>query len=326
VTPPFQRRFSWIPRIGFNADRIWNRFRVYPNSARRIANDFDAFHIVDHSYAQLVDSLPAERTGVYCHDLDAFRCLLDPRREPRPRWFRSLARTILRGLQHAALVFHSTQAVREQLLHHQLVDPTRLIHAPYGVSPEFTSSPLDQREPFDSTQPRLVHVGSCIPRKRIEILLQVFSEIRRQIPGAQLIKVSGEFTRDQQNLIQKSDLARSITHHHHLTRIELAQVYHRASVVMMTSDSEGFGLPVIEALACGAPVVASAIPALQEAGGIAASYAPVADIPSWETTVLRVLKGDGPSRDTRLQWASQFTWKAHAETIAAAYHRLIKHR
>ena len=74
-----------------------------------------------------------------------------------------------------------------------------------------------------------------------------------------------------------------------LTRAELAEVYRRAAVVLVPSEAEGFGLPVIEALACGAAVVASDIPALREAGGPAAVYAPVGDVGAWADAVAKVL-------------------------------------
>ena len=61
------------------------------------AGRFDLYHLVDHSYGQLVHVLPPGRAVVTCHDLDTFRCLLDPAAEPRPRWFRAMARRILDG-------------------------------------------------------------------------------------------------------------------------------------------------------------------------------------------------------------------------------------
>jgi hypothetical protein len=152
ICPTFRRRFTRLPIFGgrrsaFNADRLFNRHCDFPSHLRRIQassprREFDAFHVVDHSYAQLVHALPADRTGVYLHDLDAFRSLLEPNREPRPRWFRLMMRRVLTGLQKAALVFYSTAAVRSQVELHGLLDPTRLVHAPYGVCPEFTPDEL----------------------------------------------------------------------------------------------------------------------------------------------------------------------------------------
>src|SRR5271166_2567786 len=99
----------------------------------------------------------------------------------------------------------------------------------------------------------------------------------------------------------------------------------RATVVLMPSEAEGFGLPVIEALACGAAVVASDIPALREAGGPAAVYAPVGDIGAWSDLVAKLLTDPAaaPPRADRLAWAGRFTWTAHAEILARAYHRLL---
>ncbi len=330
VAPHFQRLVSRLSHpVGFNTDRLLNRFVHYPRFVRRVANQYDAFHVVDHSYSQLVCSLPAHRTGVYCHDLDAFRCLLDPPADPRPRWFRAMARRILTGLQHAAIVFHSTHAIRDQIERYGLLDVTRLRHVPYGVAAEFV--------PFDAVQPRslfatlppspwIAHIGSCIPRKRIDVLLDVFAHVRIKQPDLKLVKVGGEWTAQQRDQIAKLGLETAIVHLKNLDRTDLATVYRRASLVLVPSDAEGFGLPVIEALACGAIVVASDIPVLREAGGTAAMYAPVADVPAWAEVVHSLLESPvlAPAREHRLTWASQFSWATHATTIAEAYRELLQ--
>ncbi len=94
----------------------------------------------------------------------------------------------------------------------------------------------------------------------------------------------------------------------------------------MPSGAEGFGLPVIEALACGAAVVASDIPAMRESGGPAAAFVPVGDVGAWSDLVAKLLADPAaaPLRADRLAWAGRFTWTAHAEIIARAYHRLLR--
>jgi glycosyltransferase involved in cell wall biosynthesis len=315
----------------FNADRILNRFLFFPRHARRAAPRFDLFHVVDHTYAQLAHALPARRSGVYCHDLDAFRCLLDPAADPRPRWFRVLARRILAGLQEAAVVFHSTAAVGEQIGRAGLVPQDRLVLAPLGRPP--SSAPtrratrcclLPWLDRLDG-HPWLLHVGSCIRRKRIDVLLDVVAAVRETVPDVRLVKVSGDRSPEHRDRIARLGLTRSIVHVRDLTRAELAETYRRAAVVLVPSEAEGFGLPVIEALACGTPAVASDIPALREAGGPAAAYAPVGDVGAWADAVARVLAdpATSPSRAERLAWAARFSWAAHAETIARAYCRLL---
>src|SRR5262249_46578298 len=157
-----------------NADRLLNRFWVYPRHLRQLRGKFQFFHICDHSYAHLIHELPAERTGVYCHDLDAFRSILEPAREVRPKWYRFLMRRVLHGLQKAALVFYSTSAVQRQILAFGLLDPARLVQAPYGVAPEYNTNPgLGDLAPLPGldAEPFVLHVGSCIPRKRVDVLL-----------------------------------------------------------------------------------------------------------------------------------------------------------
>jgi glycosyltransferase involved in cell wall biosynthesis len=309
-----------MKRIGFNADRLVNRFITYPSHLRTIRNEFDCFHIVDHSYAQLVRALPAERTGVFCHDLDAFRCLIEPKQDPRPWWFRRLARRILSGLRKAALVFHSTQAVRCEMEAYSLVDPSRLVHAPYGVAVEFTAD-----GPSDQTHaPFILHVGSNIPRKRIDVLLKTFSGLRRRFVDLKLVKVGGEFTKQQQNLIRELGLREFIVHREGLSRVEIAALYRGASAVLLPSDAEGFGLPVVEALACGAAVIASDLPVLREVGGDAVKYAPVGDVDAWVDAVARTIEhpSECPTRELRLAQAGKFTWANHARIIREAYARL----
>src|SRR5205814_6426209 len=71
VAVPFRRRFGRLPLLGrrgaaFNADRLLNRHRDLPRALRRRAGAFDLFHVVDHSYAQVLHALPEGKAGVYC--------------------------------------------------------------------------------------------------------------------------------------------------------------------------------------------------------------------------------------------------------------------
>ena len=332
--PPYRRRFTRLPGVGrsrfaVNADRLANRYFAYPRFARSL-READAYHVVDHSYAHLVRELPAGRTGVYCHDLDAFRCLLEPQAEPRPRWFRSLMRRVLSGMQSASVVLATSRTTHAQILQLGLIDPAKLIEAPLGVAPEFHEhSPAEpiRLSALDALngRPWLLHVGSTIPRKRIDLLLEMFALARREIPELHLVKVGGEWTPGQREQIDRLGVASDITHLVGLPRSELAEVYRRATVVLIPSEAEGFGLPVIEALACGAPVVASDISALREAGGTAATYRPVGDLPAWVQAIVDTIRGDTTvtAKPDRLAWASRFRWQTHAATVAEAYAKLL---
>lgn len=335
VRPAMPSVVRRVPRLGarnaaLNADRMLTRFGLYPGRALLARGRFDAFHVVDHTYAQLAHVLPAGRTGVFCHDLDAFRSVLAPEREPRPAWFRLMARTQLAGLERASVVFHSTQAVRAELLARGVVDESRLVWAPYGVSPEYRPEPVpgDRSEellaPLDG-RPFLLHVGSAIPRKRLDVLFDVFAALRARHPELRLVQQGGTLSAAQRAQVESLGIGDALLQPPRQDRPTLAGLYQRAKAVLVTSEAEGFGLPVIEALACGAPVVASDIPVLREVGAETCAYCPVGDVPAWVDTVDALLSGrhPAPPREARLARAARFTWAAHARTVLDAYLRLL---
>jgi glycosyltransferase involved in cell wall biosynthesis len=332
VRPCFRKVFSGVVgsacRWAWNADRLANRLLVYPRFLRRMGDRFDAYHVVDHSYAAVVHALPAERTGVYCHDLDAFRCLLEPRRDPRPLWFRRYARYLLAGLQRAGVVFHSTQAVRQEILRYGLIAPERLVQAPYGVPPEFapaSACPPEREGGPSPRQPYLLHVGSCIPRKRIDVLLRVFAGVRQQFPQMSLVQAGGTWTADQVQLLSQLGMGDAVRQYRHLSRAALAELYRGASAVLLPSETEGFGMPVLEALACGTAVIASDLPSLREVGAAAVVYAPVGDVAAWVERVVALVQQPqtAPPVQERLAQAARFSCQAQARRIYDTYARLL---
>ena len=335
IDPALSRRFSRLPLLGrkraaLNADILLTRLWDYPRLVRRRAGDFDLLHVCDHSYAHLVHELPAARTGVYCHDLHAFRCLFEPDHEPRPRWFRSVQRHVLDGLKKAAVVFYSTADVRRRIDDLGLIDPDRLVHAPYGISPEYTPGP-DAADAAEAAalglggRPYLLHVGVCTTRKRIDVLLDVFALARKRYPDLRLAQIGGPWTPEQCEQIDRLGVAADVVQVRGLERRTIAALYRRAAMLLQPSEAEGFGLPVIEALACGATVVASDLPILREVGGDAAVYCPVADVPRWAEAVVRLLDDPAaaPEPSCRLAQARRFSWASHARTVLGAYQRLL---
>lgn len=316
--PAFRRRLGMLPgKLAFNADRFLNRYHDYPRWLSRFGST-GFYHLSDHSYAHLASVLPPARTGVYLHDLDAFRCLLEPEAEPRPWWFRKMTSRVLAGLQRASLVFHSTQVVRDAVVRHGLVPEERLVYAPYGYTADFS--------PDGATairgRPYLLHVGSCIPRKRIDVLLDVYAACRAVRPELLLVKVGGEWRPEHERVIEERGLRGFISHERDVDVATLAALYRGASCVVLTSEAEGFGLPLLEALACGAPVVASDIPPFREIGGRVCTYAALADSRSWVAPILAAVEGGASARRERSERARLFSWTRHARTIGDAYLRL----
>jgi len=356
IQPAFVRRLSRaagereanvrFSSARFNADRALNRFFDYPRALRRLRDNFDVFHIVDHSYAHLALELRGERTVVTCHDLDAFRCLLASGAERRSMPLRMMARRTLAGMRRAVRVCCDSVATRDALVANELVSSDRLVVVPNGVHPACS---LDPDSGADATAARLLgpagptdraaradrahsgviellHVGSTVPRKRIDVLLRILAAAREQFPNLRLVRVGGALTADQSSLARSLGVEESIVTMPFVDRAVLAAVYRRAALVLLPSEAEGFGLPLIEAMACATPVIASDLPVLREVGAGAAVYRTVADVPAWSEAVVAMLRERAANpgrwaerRAAAVRQASRFSWAAYAGRCAALY-------
>jgi glycosyltransferase involved in cell wall biosynthesis len=338
IRPPMRRRFSadgtardWR----FAADRLMNRFGDYPRLVRRLHSQFDVFHVVDHSYAQLVHALPAERTLVTCHDLDTFRAVLEPEAERRSPAFRLMTQRILSGLRRAGHIACDTDATRDGLVARIGIDPARTTVVHNGPHPSCTPRPettadaqaarlLGRRAGVD-----ILHVGSTIARKRIDTLLQVFAAVRLAHPDARLVRVGGPFTAQQRAMARDLDIESAIVVLPFLDRSTLAAVYRHCALLLLPSEREGFGLPVLEALACGTPVIASDIDAVREVGAETIVYCPPDDVECWIREVTEAVEERthepqrwAERRTAGISRAAVFSWARYAAQVVPLYARL----
>ena len=317
----------------FLADRLLNRMLLYPRRVRReVAGRFDVYHVIDHSYAQLALGLPWEQTVVTCHDVDAFRCLVDPADEPRPFWFRVMTRRILRGLRRAAVVVCGSVTARNDLLRFGLVDPSRLRVVPNGIDPALLAPPgpaaleraaelvRPQRGVFD-----LLHVASDIPRKRLDRVIEIVASLRKRGHWIRLVRVGPPMRAETRQLALDLGFGDYVE----LPFLEpdvLRAVYERCDLLLLTSDREGFGLPLLEAFAAGKPVVASDIPALRESSGGLATFVPPDSLRDWIDAIereLASLQADTGRAAARRAHAASVTWDDHVRGLIPVYAELL---
>ncbi len=206
------------------------------------------------------------------------------------------------------------------------IDRDRIDVVPLGVSARFTPDPAVAREPF------VLHVGDLHPRRNLAMLLDAVIELKRSEPScASLTLVLAGADRG---------LLASLTHQARAgagvlrylgqpTDDELIGWYRRAAVFAYPSRYEGFGLPPLEAMACGAPVIASTAASVPEVVGSAARLLAVDDARGWYESIRAVLTNHalaaelstgGPVR------AAQFTWERTARATVDTYTRAIAGR
>ena len=166
-------------------------------------------------------------------------------------------------------------------------------------------------------------------RAQASTLLRIVAAVRAEVPDVRLVRVGGPFTAEQRALARELAIDGAVTVLPFLDRSTLAAVYRRSALVLMPSEREGFGLPVLEAMACGTPVAASDIGALREVGGAAATYCRPGDVEAWTRTVVEALaeRRTRPDawqrrRDAAVERSAVFSWSRYATDVVALYRRL----
>jgi len=337
VRPPMPRRLTRLPLVAAPAkasilDRALARQWDYPRALGAIRGRFDVYHVVDHTYAHLVHALPADRTVVTCHDVDAFRSILQPEDEQRSAPYRWMSARILAGLRLAAHVPCDSESTRDALVSLAGFPQDRLSVIANGTDTARwqDTDALADLEAARLLGPRqgveLLHVGSTIARKRIDILLDVFAAVKAERKDARLIRVGGPFTAEQRVRARELGILDAVVVLPFVDRATLAAVYRRAALTLLPSEREGFGLPLVESLASGTPMVATDIPVLRELGGDAVSYCPLEDIVQWAIAILALLaeRERLPERwrlrrAAGVARASDFSWSHYAARLVGIY-------
>jgi glycosyltransferase involved in cell wall biosynthesis len=233
------------------------------------------------------------------------------------------------------MVTCDTRATRDDLVERNLLSPDQLVVVHNGVHPAMLAGDdADGRAEISrlAGPPRgdeLLHVGSTIARKRIDVLIEAFAVARRRRPSLTLLRAGGPLTEEQRGLAARLGVTDAIVDLPVLTPRALAALYRRAIITLLPSDLEGFGLPVIESLASGTPVLASRIGALVEVGGSAVAYAEPGKAASWSEAIDRLLaeREQEPGwwayrREQGRRHAAAFSWFEHARGVGEVYRRV----
>jgi glycosyltransferase involved in cell wall biosynthesis len=315
-----------------SVDRVLNRMVFYPRKLKGMAGRFDIYHIVDHSYAQLALELPANRTIISCHDIDTFRSLVQPDQDPRHPLFKAMTRRILAGFRRAQLIVCISQAAHDDIVRFNLADPARLRVVPNGIDPALLDEPPQEararasellppeRGVFD-----VMHVGNDIPRKRLDRLIEIVATLRKRGHWVRLVRVGSPLRPATRQLMIELALG-DVVELPFVERDVLRALYERCDLLLLTSDREGYGLPVLEAFAAGKPVVGSDIPALRESSGGLARVVPPESLHEWVAAIEDVLRAGDPTgalAAERRAHAATRTWDDHVRGLLPVYRELL---
>lgn len=305
--------------------RLWYRLRL-PLPVQLATGPLDLFHSPDFVLPPVRDSIP---TILTVHDLsfvhypDTFT----------PALVNYLNSVVPWSVARATHILADSQATKEDLINIWRVAAEKVTVLYSGVSGRFQPV-TDQkqlaavRQKYDlGRAPYLVSVSTLQPRKNFQMLIQAFKPVAEQQPHNLVIAGGkGWLYEEMMSEVQKQGLEGRVKFIGFVADGDLPALYSEASLMVFPSLYEGFGLPLLEAMACGVPVLSSNASCLPEVAGEAAVLLSPTEQEAWSQTMNGLLSN--PGQRARMVAAGflqarKFRWKKAAGELLEVYRRLV---
>jgi len=306
--PIYGLREQWqIPRVAKGSDLLHCPHYNVPcfYRGRLLVTIHDLTHIMDRTFRRTLPSL------VYARPMLAMAS---------------------RKADHIVTVSDFT---KRQIVERLRIAPEKVTVIYHGVSSHFR--PGNHEEAFQaassalqSRRPYLLYIGTLKPHKNIPTLIRAFALLRGRKKVEQQLLIVGDDPKWKEGLVRlcsRLGIAGHVSFFPHVAHAILPQVYAGADLMVMPSFIEGFGLPVLEAMACGTPVVCSQAASLPEVAGDAAEYFDPTNVNDVAAAIERVL-GSRELRETLrrkgLERVKLFSWDECVRRHCEVYRRVLQ--
>lgn len=328
LTQSLNRQFSWCPTTltPKTLARVWHRAHL-PLPIEVFTGRVNLFHATDFT---LPPTLPATKTLLTVHDLSFVR-VPETASPPLKEY---LDAVVPRSVHRADHILADSQATKDDLIELYRVAPDKISVLLSGVDARFRPvndipSRAAIREKYGiGHEPYIFTIGTVQPRKNYTRLIEALAEVRK-LHDVSLVIAGGKGWLED-------DMYRALDRLHMHDHVHLIGFAHDADLPTLYSDAlclafpslyEGFGLPILEAMACGIPVLTSNVSSMPEAAGDAALLVDPRDTPAITKALIRLIS-DSALRASLVQLgfaqAKRFTWDKSAEELAAIYETLLR--
>lgn len=235
-----------------------------------------------------------------------------------------------RSCQKAERVMTISESGRQDVYRYYGVPLERIDIVRPGVSQIFSLRTEEEVEAFRNrenlAQRFILHVGTLQPRKNVEVLLEAFAQLRQ--PDLELVLVGDKGWSYQSifDRVEELGLVDKVRFPGYVSDADLPLWYNAASVLVFPSVYEGFGLPVIQAMACGTPVIAANTSAIPEAAGSAARFFEPHDVRALAEHITAVLDDRQIAvtmHQRGLEQACEFSWQKAGQQLLASYRQVL---
>ncbi|MGH2506590.1 MAG: glycosyltransferase family 4 protein [Ktedonobacteraceae bacterium] len=304
---------------------LWYRWHV-PILANYVTGPVDIYHGLDFVLPPLSKKI---RKVVTIHDL----AFLEHPETAFPTVAVYLNKVVPEAVTRADVVVAVSQTTKQSLITHYHTPAEKIVVIPCGVGPQFqrvTDSVILEgiRSKFALQQPFIFCVGTLQPRKNHLGLIRAFHEMQQNKPNPLILVIAGDkgwMYEETQNLVKELKLEEKVRFLGRIGEHELIVLYSLAEMFAYPSFIEGFGIPPLEAMACGVPVITSNTSSLPEVAGDAALLVDPHDVHSIADALRRVAEDTQLREDLRqrgYRQAQRYTWSGAAAKMLAVYQRI----
>jgi glycosyltransferase involved in cell wall biosynthesis len=321
-------------RVGLDANAF---FKIYPFNWPEGDATADVVHLTHRTHATLLYRRFRQPVVVTVHDVIHYQHRQDPSmhiyRHQVQKQFDTLS---IRALRRATAIVASSQYTRQVLLTELNLPPDKVYSVPLGVdqqrfSPRTAPDWFLDKYGLARDGIYVLHVGTDEARKNLATLVTAFSMVHATHPQARLLRVGRPLYAEQRHSlveqVRSLGLENSVTMIDDVPDDELGFFYNLARVFVFPSLAEGFGLPVLEAMACGTPVVCSNTTSLPEIAADAALLIDPADATALAEAIAVLFQDEtrwAHCREAGIERAAQFSWQHTADKTAEVYAQMVE--
>lgn len=313
--------------------KYYQRYWHYPRQLKR--EKVDLFHVIDHSDGHLLywlKKLPQPKV-ITCHDLINLT-------QPKTFKGRSLLPIVsmaswnyaVRGMRYAESIIAVSNHTAKDITKYLDIEARSITTIPNAVSAEFKPLPSQQirelRKAMNLNDDDfcMLNVGSNNLRKNVSSILKAIAILRMQNRAVYFWKAGTDFDSSQKSFIAEHNLSAWVSYLGKPDQKQLRQIYNAADALVSPSTYEGFGLTILEAMACGTPVITSNVTSLPEVAGNAAILLESTDAETIVDAIIRLQSSPSERQaliERGLARSQEFTWAKTAKQVIQVYQQAL---
>jgi glycosyltransferase involved in cell wall biosynthesis len=298
----------------------FNNYFYFP---KKIPKGYDLYHISNERITKCCEN---NKPSIVTHHGYVTPYILKTEFNMITRLFLNLQN---KNLKHAERIITISQNMKKDIVKYLKIQPQKVDVVYLGVDHK-NFRPRDKKKvrkklSLDEDKKIILHVGTDVPRKNIKTILEAVNILKGKI-DFQFVRIGGPLYTSR-DLLHRLNLESYV---HEIGPVEgklVSLYYNAADVFVFPSIYEGFGLPLVEAMASGTPVIASNINCIPEITGGNAILSHPFDVKSLSKNILEVLSNESLAKEMKrrgIKRSKEFTWKKTAKETLRIYEQVLR--